>query len=206
MHLEYSNNPNDTQGGEIGKTPDDTVIVFTYKLIVNKTKSNGDALAGADFKLEKKNSDGTYTAVTRKTTATVDPEKNEIPVADNAGKTATRFTFTGLDDGEYKLTETTTPAGYNTIAPIEFTVTAEHTILSDNPALTTLNGNPVSGEITLTPSTDNSSLSTNIVNQAGTELPETGGMGTTILYVIGAILVIGAGILLVTKKRMNANK
>lgn len=206
MHLEYSNNPNDAQGGETGKTPDDTVIVFTYKLIVNKTNSAGEALAGADFKLEKKNPDGTYTEVTRKTTATVDSEGNEIPVTDNDGKTATRFTFTGLDDGQYRLTETTTPAGYNTIAPIEFTVTADHQILSDNPALTALNGNKVSGEITLTPSADKSSLSTNIVNQAGTELPSTGGMGTTILYVIGAILVIGAGILLVTKKRMSANK
>lgn len=206
MHLEYSNNPNDEQGGETGKTPDDTVIVFTYKLIVNKTKSNGDALAGADFKLEKKNSDETYTVVTRKTTATVDSKGKETPVTDNTAKTATRFTFTGLDDGQYRLTEITTPAGYNTIAPIEFTVTADHKILSDNPALTALNGDKVSGEITFTSSVENGSLSTNIVNQAGTELPETGGMGTTILYVIGAILVIGAGILLVTKKRMNANK
>lgn len=209
MHLEYSNNPNNAQGGETGKTPDDTVIVFTYKLVVNKTKRNGEdleALAGADFKLEKKNPDGSYTEVTRKTMATVDPKGKETTVTGDDAKTATRFTFTGLDDGQYRLTETTTPAGYNTIAPIEFTVTADHDILSDNPALKTLNGDKVSGEINLTSSIDKGSLSTDIVNQAGTELPSTGGMGTTILYVIGAILVIGAGILLVTKKRMNANK
>ena len=50
------------------------------------------------------------------------------------------------------------------------------------------------------------SATTDVVNLSGTELPSTGGMGTTILYVVGAILVIGAGILLVTKKRMGANK
>ena len=206
MHLEYSNNPNDAQGGETGKTPDDTVIVFTYKLVVNKKDGDGNILAGADFKLEKKNPDGTWSEVTRKITELEDAEGNVTSVEDNTKKTATRFTFTGLDDGEYRLTETATPAGYNTIAPITFTVTADHTILSDNPTLNGLTGEKVTGEITLAPSDDKSSLSTDIVNKRGTELPSTGGMGTTILYVVGAILVIGAGILLVTKKRMGANK
>ena len=53
MYLEYSNNPNDEQGGETGKTPDDTVIVFTYKLVINKVNGQNQALSGADFKLEK---------------------------------------------------------------------------------------------------------------------------------------------------------
>ena len=52
---------------------------------------------------------------------------------------------------------------------------------------------------------DNSSMTFPIVNTKGTELPSTGGIGTTIFYVIGAILVLGAGILLVTRRRMNAN-
>ena len=121
---------------------------------------------------------------------------------------AVKFIFKGLDDGEYKLTETQTPAGYNTIAPITFTVTAEHaSVLTDiNKALESLTGTKKSGEIKLTPVEADGSLTTNIENKAGSTLPETGGMGTTILYVVGAILVIGAGILLVTKKRMNANK
>ena len=69
------------------------------------------------------------------------------------------------------------------------------------------NGEVISGENKVfTTSLTAGSATTNIVNHSGTELPSTGGMGTTILYVIGAILVIGAGILLVTKKRMNANK
>ncbi|MGM9538975.1 MAG: SpaA isopeptide-forming pilin-related protein, partial [Candidatus Onthomonas sp.] len=118
----------------------------------------------------------------------------------------TTFTFSGLDDGDYRLTETTTPAGYNTIEDIYFTITAEHEIESDNPALTSLSGNVTTGEITFTSSTTEGSLSTNVVNKAGSTLPETGGMGTTIFYVLGGILVVGAVVLLVTKKRMNGEK
>ena len=217
MHLEYSNNPNNEQGGETGKTPDDTVIVFTYKLVINKvSKVNGQdqALSGADFKLEKwVNGDWHEVPVTGG-----EDLKNEIKeIYDKDGKKITdpkkkgdavKFIFKGLDDGEYKLTETQTPAGYNTIAPITFTVTAEHaSVLTDiNKALESLTGTKKSGEIKLTPVEADGSLTTNIENKAGSTLPETGGMGTTILYVVGAILVIGAGILLVTKKRMNANK
>lgn len=213
MHLEYSNNPNNEQGGETGKTPDDTVIVFTYKLVINKVDENKKPLSGANFKLEKLvNGDWHEVPVTG-----VENLKNEIKeIYDKDGKMITvpekkgdavKFIFKGLDDGEYKLTETQTPAGYNTIESITFTVTAEHEILADNPRLTKLeSGVGGSGEITLTATQEDGSLKTDIVNKAGSTLPETGGMGTTILYVVGAILVIGAGILLVTKKRMNANK
>lgn len=208
-HVTYTNNPNDEQAGENGETPDDTVIVFTYKTIINKvtknpaydpekdtgntgTDSDGDKqyipLKGAGFTLYKKNASGQYVAV-----------GEELKGAD-----MTTFTWSGLDDGDYKLVETTTPAGYNTIADIEFTVTAAHEAESDNPALTSLSGNAATGVVTFTPSTDNSSLSTDVVNNSGTQLPETGGIGTTIFYVLGSILVIGAVVLLITKKRMSA--
>ncbi|MGM9587392.1 MAG: isopeptide-forming domain-containing fimbrial protein [Candidatus Limivicinus sp.] len=196
VYLEYSNNPNNSETGnnETGKTPEDTVIVFTYKTIINKVRPAGDGetgnqpLTGAEFTLEKKLSDGTWKAITA--------VKNEA---------GTSFTFSGLDDGNYRLTETTTPAGYNTIDPIEFTVTAEHDVKSDNPALTSLSGNATTGELTFTSNTTEGSLSADVVNKAGTTLPETGGIGTTIFYVLGSILVIGAAVLLVTKKRMNDN-
>lgn len=182
MHMTFSNNPN---GEGTGTTPTDKAIVFTYKTIINKVDQDNKSLAGAEFKLEKKLADGTW---------------KEIAAVKNTEGTS--FTFNGLDDGTYRLTETTTPAGYNTIEPIEFTVTAEHDILSDNPALTVLNGNVTSGEITFTPDTANGSLSTDVVNQSGSTLPSTGGMGTTIFYIAGAILVAGAVVLLITKKRM----
>ena len=96
-----------------------------------------------------------------------------------------------------------TPAGYNTIAPIEFTVTAEHDVLSDNPALTSLSGNATTGELTFTSNTTEGSLSADVVNKAGSVLPSTGGIGTTIFYVLGGVLVLAAVVPLVTKKRMS---
>lgn len=101
-------------------------------------------------------------------------------------------TFKGLGAGEYTITETKTLPGYNTIEPINFKLTfdaATKTFVSDNESVTV-------GE-------DNM-LDTSIVNQKGSLLPSTGGIGTTIFYVVGAILVIGAGILLVAKKRMSS--
>ncbi len=191
MHLEYSNNPNDEQGGETGNTPDDTVIVFTYKTIVNKIDPDKKPLTGAAFKLEKE-VNGTWIRIKEFTVDEADP--------------ASSFEFTGLDDGKYKLTETVTPAGYNTIAPIEFTITAEHDVQSDNPALTSLNGNAATGELTFTSDANAGSLTTSVMNQKGSTLPSTGGMGTTLFYVIGGILVAGAAVLMVAKKRMSVEK
>lgn len=196
VYLEYSNNPNwkpegdETPGNTpTGETPEDKVIVFTYKVVVNKVDENSNPLTGAGFTLYKKNADGEYVAVGQEL----------------FGAELTTFKWSGLDDGDYKLEETTTPAGYNTIAPIEFTITAEHDILSDDPRLTALSGTVASGEVTFTADVNEGSLATNVVNKTGATLPETGGMGTTLFYVIGAGLVIGAAVIMITKKRMNAN-
>lgn len=188
-HLEFSNNPNDAQGGETGTTPDDTVIVFTYRTVVNKIDDNEAPLTGAAFKLEKKLQDGTWSSVKE---FTVD--------AENPSST---FEFAGLDDGSYRLTETVTPDGYNTIAPIEFTITAAHDVTSDHPALTDLSGSVTTGEIVFASDSAAGSLTTSVQNNKGSTLPETGGMGTTIFYVVGGLLVVGAVVLLITKKRMS---
>ena len=190
--LEFSNNPNDEQGGEsTGFTPWDNVIVFTYTVNVNKVDPNKKALAGAAFELQK------YDAKTNEWVALKSFEAG----AD------TSFEFKGLDAGEYKLVETVAPAGYNKIADVEFTVTANHEITWDGTnrtaVLTSLTGNVASGEITFTASEDNGSLTTDVVNQSGTTLPETGGIGTTMFYVIGAILVVGAAVVMITRKRMS---
>lgn len=198
--LEFSNNPNNDQIGtpETGETPWDNVIVFTYQVVVNKyanSVADGNKLPGAEFKLEKVLKDGT---------------KKAIAVVKSSDETS--FTFKGLDDGDYILTETKTPAQYNTIAPITFTVTAEHNIEwttgNRNDILTSLTGNAASGTITFSPKTDDNGvqtgLETNVINKSGSTLPTTGGMGTTIFYVVGSILVLGAAILLITKKRMSA--
>lgn len=209
VYLEYSNNPNKSENGnnETGETPKDVVIVFTYKTIINKVDSENAPLTGAAFKLEKliKGKDGAAGTWTTVKEFTVD-------------ETTTSFTFSGLDDGQYKLTETKTPAGYNTIDPIYFVIEATHDATADTPALTVLkayltdeNGNKKTevkdgetvnidlGTVDLTAG----SITTTVVNKSGSELPSTGGIGTTIFYVLGSILVIGAAVLLVTKKRMS---
>ena len=184
--LEYSNNP---RGNGTGTTPWDNVIVFTYKVVVNKVDQDNNPLVGAQFTLTKKTKNGTDVVKTM----TIDSSE-------------TQFTLSGLDDGEYTLTETVTPAHYNTISPITFTVNADHTITWETERrediLTSLSGNTASGEITFTPNTADGSLTTKVINKIGTTLPGTGGIGTTIFYVVGGGLMVAAAILLITKKRM----
>lgn len=185
MYMDFSNNPNSTQGGEKGTTPPDKVIVFTYKAIVNKKDSAKNPLTGAEFTLFKK-VNGTYVKV------------EKVLGTENDGTT---FTFTGLDDGEYKLVETKTPENYNTMAPIEFKIEATHDGLSDNPELKTLTGNKLTGEVLFTPDTDTGTLETDVINYKGSELPETGGMGTTVLYAAGTLMILAAAAFLVMKKK-----
>ena len=195
VKLEFDNNPNNCgKGDPKGDTPEDTNIVFTYKTIFNKVDQDNKPLTGADFKLEKK-VNGEWVDVTTLGSGENKPTKT-------GGTTGTKFEFSGLDDGDYRLTETTTPDGYNTIAPIEFTITATHEILSDNPTLTGLTGTD-GAEFNMTANVSAGSLTSDIQNKKGSTLPETGGMGTTILYGLGGLLVLGAGILLVARKRMN---
>lgn len=192
-HLEFSNNPNEQQKGSTGNTPDDSVIVFTYKVVVNKVDGNQNPLVGAEFTLEKVLNDNS---------------KKRVAVVKNTE--GTTFTFNGLDDGKYILTETVTPATYNTIDRIEFTVTADHEIVwngeARNTILSSLSGNVTSGTADFTLDKTEGSLTTDVVNQSGATLPGTGGIGTTIFYVIGGLLMAAAAVLLITKKRMNSDK
>ena len=198
VNLTYSNNPNKGGEGETGKTPDDKNIVFTYKVVVNKVDKENKALAGAEFTLSKVNADNTATVV------------KTFTLAGNQETDPTTFTATGLDDGTYVLKETKTPAGYNTIADQYFTITAEHEITADNPKLTSLSGDKLTGSaqstITFTANKDAGSLTTNVVNEKGSTLPSTGGRGTTMIYIIGAALVVTAGVVLVMRKKMNSDK
>lgn len=194
VELTYSNNPNDTGDGtskpaNTGKTPKDTVKVFTYQTIINKLNENKEALKGAGFTLSKKDKDGNWNTV------------KALPAGD-----ATTFEFKGLDAGNYKLEESTTPDGYNTIKPIEFTINATYDTDSADPQLTKLSGDVTSGVAKFDANKADGSLKADIVNRKGSLLPSTGGMGTTILYIIGSILVLVAAVLLITKKRMDAAK
>lgn len=187
VKLEFSNNPNNGGEGDKGETPEDTVIVFTYKVVINKVDENNKALDGAEFTLYKKIKGA---AEDKEIKAVISGDKNDV------------FTFSGLDDGDYVLKETKTPDSYNTAKDIAFTIKADHSIVSDAPELKSLSGDKVTGNITLKADKAEGSLSTPVQNFKGSVLPSTGGAGRVAIYVIGAILVVGGGIVLVTKKRV----
>lgn len=182
--LEFSNNSNHDGTGNTEFTPEDKVTVFTYKVDVEKTFDVG-APADNDlpkFTLYKKNASGTYVEYTN------DKEPNaEKTVVKADGKYT--IGWEGIDAGEYKLVETYVPAGYNKAADVEFTVTADHDINSDDPKLNSLGGGDA-----FTGTVSTGSVATTIENKSGNELPSTGGMGTTVLYVAGAAIVLIAGI------------
>lgn len=189
VYLDFSNNPNNGGEGDRGKTPEDKVIVFTYKLTVNKVDKENKPLTGAEFSLFKK--------VNGK------EELVEVKKILSTNTEGTVFGFTGLDDGTYVLRETKTPDGYNSIEDQTFTISAKHDENSDDPKLTALTGDVASGSIiNLGVMLEKGELSTDVVNNKGSVLPSTGGAGRVAIYVIGAILVLGGGIVLVTKKRV----
>ena len=194
--LQYSNNPNYTGTGEnspTGETPKDKVIVFTYQLNVNKTFDQGTPADNdlPKFKLYKKTKDvtenGGYVQVGQEIEVTKTSDNKYIA------------SFPRIDDGDYKLVESHTPAGYNTAADTLFTVTAEHDVSSDDPKLTSLKINQTDGNKT------NGTVQADVVNKKGSSLPSTGGMGTVLLYVAGiAVFVLAGATLVMALRRRNA--
>ena len=152
------------------------VEVYNAKLTVTKKDGNGAALKGAGFVIA--NADNKYYKIENNVVSWVDSIENATEyTSDDQGAV---HAFTGLANGTYTLIEKTVPSGYNKAADQTFTVN-EHDYTKDNLEQTA-----------------------NVTNNSGSELPSTGGIGTTIFYAIGAVLVIGAGIVLVTRRRMNA--
>ena len=204
---EFSNKYDDSQRG---KSPVDAAIVFTYTVKVNKVDSELQPLSGATFTLEKFETSETGTIIYPADSGI----KGEWIALETVETTPdTEFTFEGLDDGEYRLTETNPPEHYNAIVdPLYFTVKAEHdeewTTQPRLEVLNSLTGEKVSGTIDLVFETDleDGELSTRIVNNKGPVLPETGGIGTTLFYIIGSALVLAAIVLMVTKKRVRTEK
>ncbi|MCR4617172.1 MAG: isopeptide-forming domain-containing fimbrial protein [Lachnospiraceae bacterium] len=217
VRVEFKND----KGGE-GKTPWDVVIVFTLKTTINKVDKELKSLAGADFKLEKLaatvDADGKY-VVTQKAdpndaTKMIDKVIETKTITTNTEGTS--FSATGLDDGVYKITETATPAGFNSIDPIYFVVKATHTD-GDSPELKSIevvdfNGktmvsNAVTGNLgEFVVDKTAGSLDTTIINQEGAVLPSTGGIGTTIFYIVGGVLVVGAVVLLIVRRKMGTSE
>ena len=160
-----------------------------YKLV----KGTADTYADVNTKYEKK---------TATKTIYVDADVSIEMTTGADGK----ISFKDLGAGTYTLTETVTPDGFNTLEPIRITIEfkgpdkvsdgtekCEWTMTADGLTIT---------QNAATDGTLPGVFAADVINKSGSLLPSTGGIGTTIFYVVGGILVIGAGILLVTKKRM----
>lgn len=227
VYLEYSNNPNTGGTGDTGP-----VKVYVYTFTLNGEKRDGQnpdiKLEDARFIISKTvgneyfyaNVDSTGKIVTHKE-INEDGEEIDVPewiswegtaaaakaIGENGNIKSDKdgkFKIEGLDAGTYQLWETKAPEGYNTpTVPFIVQIKADHS--KEN----VVNTNVIiykEGE-TAPDFKDDNATTTGIVkvdvdNNKGTTLPETGGMGTTMLYIAGGILLVGSAVLLVTKKRM----
>lgn len=193
--LTYSNDPTDS--AKTTTTPAQKQEVYTSKIVIDKYEKGkpGNKLEGAEFVLCRKapNDEPQVAAFrndsqntiklqyykwdeTTKTVSWVDDIADATKVTTDAHGAAS---FDGLANGDYRLVETKAPAGYN-----QMTTAQKVEVI----------GGTTAAELSVT---------AKVENQAGTLLPSTGGMGTTVFYVLGAVLVLGAVVLLVTKKRMS---
>jgi LPXTG-motif cell wall-anchored protein len=197
--LVYSNNPNDgtTSAAEKGETPVDSVVVLTYQLKITKIDGNDkSALENVQFKLKKGNN---YVTATNGvvTGFTDSADKATTFTTDSNGL----ISIVGLEDGTYTLVETQPLSGYNTIADTTLTITA---VTKNGQTYTTAVTDPLTSIALNNESGDASQglVTETVKNYKGTTLPTTGGMGTTVLYIIGGVMICGAGIVLVVRRRV----
>lgn len=186
-------------------TNDSKTVTKTWKLPVFKytgEASSQQGLPGAKFTLQNSDeldidlievSNGKETgqddgeAIYRVATAAEKNATDKKTITEITTNASGKFTIIGLDSGTYYLTETEAPEGYNKLErPATIVINSDGSIKRNE-----------------TPATDGV---IKIQNNAGSLLPNTGGIGTTIFYVVGSILLVGAAILLITKRRMSAQK
>ena len=228
--------PGDKENGVIGTTPDVITKTFVTGIKIIKTDVDGNRLEGAEFELKgtrlntvlvkkdvfTKNSEGTYyklkdgtyteTAPSDETTDKYESTTDKYVLETTEDKIVKAeevhykgvvgsdgvLRFEGLAAGEYEITELKAPNGYNLIkTPIKVTITCKvpGKVTENCTWEVTEPGQVVDGIIELT-----------VVNKTGTELPSTGGMGTTMFYVIGGILVALAAVLMIVRKRMSLER
>ena len=210
VYLEYSNKPDQSGSGDTGntgKTPEDKVIVFTYELDTTKVDGQNQEtkLEGAEFKLHNAAGKWAIVDANSKVTGWADTEEGGSTLTSGADGL---FQVIGLDDGTYYLKETKAPTGYNLLSK-EITVVITATT-TNNQSWTGTAGDALTKlDVTADNETGTGNTSTGVAaitvaNNAGSTLPETGGMGTTVLYVGGGVLVLAAVVLLIAKRRSNA--
>lgn len=176
LYIEFSNNPYKT---DTGKTVEIENKVYIFDLIFNKIDSKtGEAVYGAGFTLYRK----------------VDGQWVEWATVVDSNKNNNVFTFSGLSVGTYKLVESTTPDKYNTLSDVEFEVTADF----DEDGLSSLSGTKFS----FTADLDEGSLTADVKNVKGVELPLTGGYGSIVFVALGLIIMTVSAVLFVKNKKV----
>ena len=214
----YSNDPNTNGKGE--SSPDETnVYPVNLKIVKVDGKDTTTELAGAEFVLARSHSTGTET-------------HHEYAVVDSNGKISQwvhhyaaddcaagahddldealgsvlttdadgAIRVEGLDPGRYDLIEIKAPDGYNPLAEnVEIAVSI--TVNENTDKISSMTGNTNQGDIRF--NADTATVTVTITNFKGDVLPSTGGMGTTVFYLVGGLMAATAVVLLVTKKRMN---
>ena len=182
-HISYG------EKGDLKSQPSVT-NTYTWKVdILKYTGGNKTPLADAEFKLQRDSDNKWATVVNGKITGWVAEETAATTLKSDANG---MITIEGLDSGAYLLHETKAPAGYNKLkAPVAFTIRAD---LSVGSSTLTYTGKP------------DSISQIEVENLTGSALPSTGGIGTTIFYVVGGLLMLGAVVVLVTRKKVHASK
>ena len=191
--LTYSNNPADSTET---RTIEEVETVYTAKVVIDKFEKDNETkkLAGAQFVLINdgtKNPDGTandtnkgkFYKLENGEVSWVDSQSDATVVTTDANGAGS---FLGLEDGDYKLREIAAPDGYNLLtADVNVTINGVNATTTDLSSLT---------------------VTKNVENATGLQLPSTGGMGTTLFYVLGSVLLLGAVVLLVVRRRMRTEK
>ena len=212
--LEYSHSPYDNTTNH---TPEKKTYVIDLNIDVNKVaeSASGKSLDGAEFQLYRLATGGAKEYYkwddTAKKVTWVASDGDTFTTGTN-GKLSQQVR--GLDQGEYYLVETKAPTGYNPLASdvkVTITATANGTATAESSQVTyaaTADGATIAvdnGTVDLTAAQTQAQpvATATIVNNQGHVLPSTGGIGTTIFYVVGSIMVVAAGVLLITKKRMS---
>ncbi len=212
VYLDFSSNPYDDSTGQV----DSSVDTYTFELNVLKTRGDGvSGLANAVFVLSEKvvsesaevsykdiplalDDDGYYYPVLNGSFELVSDEEGGYSTSTGyvvTGDTG-EFKIKGLDDAtSYRLTEYAAPDGYNIASPVDFEISMAYSDGKEgSPDVLTVNEG---SSVTVT----NNIPAVTIINTSSQLLPETGGMGTTVFMIVGGVMMLGALVLLVVKKR-----